>query len=75
MAASTLEGPARRIAVATAVIVALFAIALGVAIWRSDRASDGYAAAETSGRVEELVSELERALGDYGLASTNGRGA
>jgi hypothetical protein len=48
IAASTLEGLARRIAVPTAVIVAPFAIAVGVVIWRSDRASDGYA--PTNGR-------------------------
>jgi hypothetical protein len=37
-----LEGPARRIALATAATVALFALALGLAIWRYEVAIDRY---------------------------------
>jgi len=40
-----LEGPTRRIAGALGVIVALFAIAVGVTLWRAAVAGDHYNAA------------------------------
>ena len=67
-----LEGPTRRIALALGVIVALFAIAVGVTLWRAAVAGDHYNAAlmkrEKSERNRQAVAELWRessAIADY----------
>jgi hypothetical protein len=43
VAGRAIEGPARRVAYATGVIVALFAIAVGVTVWRYETAMNDYA--------------------------------
>lgn len=67
-----LEGPTRRIALALGVIVALFAIAVGVTLWRAAVAGDHYNAAlqkrEKAERNRVAVAELWRessAIADY----------
>jgi len=67
-----LEGPTRRIAFALGVIVALFAIAVGVTLWRAAVAGDHYNAAlqkrEKSEKNRQAVAELWRessAIADY----------
>jgi methyl-accepting chemotaxis protein len=54
-----LNGPARRIAMATAAIVALMVLALGVSGWRYERANAGH---ETAGNTSELAGRTIAAL-------------